>query len=248
MKYFILFAVVICFNANATYCPANSLYPGTLIASHPNGDCNYKPPTSTNPQNQTQQQNQSTQSNAKADSKSNSSAMQSLDSKNANNNKNDNSATNNLGPMGNDSSSFKAFAISLPTPVFTSPLPTIADCPGANVEQHAVAVGWNFFSKADAYINTDNCTAIRLYNMMVDTCQYESARKFLNLFSAKIMPGFQMETSQVMIDLTSKQCDGLKQPIINNNYTTVQTVVKSCEVTKKRPIIGKHKPIHRCPL
>lgn len=234
MKYLILALLAVAFNANATYCPD-----GSLIASHPNHDCNYKlptPATSPNAQTQTQQQTQTAQTNGTAKSKSDASSQSSLNSSI----KSDNSATggsanNSLGPMGNDNSqtSFKAFALSLPTPVFTPPLPTIAECPGANVTQDAVAVGWNFFSKAHGEINTDNCSIMRIYNLMIESCRYETARQLLNKFTEKLMPGIEYTRTE-LIDLTPNECRLLKLPmpvvsVAPVNYLYTPSVESSCK-------------------
>lgn len=211
MKFLTLLLLLFCFNANATYCPD-----GTLIASHPNGDCNYKPPTPS-ASTQTQQQNQTTSANSVSASKSNSHSQSQADAQSkskASSNVGDVGSTNSLSSIGNDNSqtSFKAFALSLPTPVFTAPLPSIADCPGANITQDAVAVGWNFFSKAHGEINTDNCSIMRIYNLMVESCRYETARQLLNKFTEKLMPGIEY-TRVELIDLTPNECRLLKVPM-----------------------------------
>lgn len=113
----------------------------------------------------------------------------------------------------------------LPSPVFTPPLPMIAGCPSANVDQMAFAAGWNFISYADASVNTDNCTAVILYNQYVSTCKWHSAQQVLDLLSKKVLPGF-TPSSVELVDLDKRQCDALLappaevQPVINyiSNY------------------------------
>lgn len=99
----------------------------------------------------------------------------------------------------------------LPAPVFTPPLPPIADCPGANVKQMAIAGFWNGFSYADAGVNTDNCTAIILYNQYVATCKWKSAQQVLDLLSQRVLPGFTPSNLE-LLDLDKQQCDALLNP------------------------------------
>lgn len=243
MKYLFLALLAVAFNANATYCPD-----GSLISSHPNGNCNYKPPTVTpvpTTQTQTQQQNQTASANATAGANAGATSQSKATGGNANSlatggnsvantGPSSSSADNRLGNVGNDSSSssFKAFAISLPTPVFTPPLPSIADCPGANVTQDAIAVGWNFFSKAHGEVNTDNCSIIRVYNLYVEACRYESARQVLNKFNDKLLPGVQHPEDKYL-DLSPQECAALKLPMKapvaeTINYLYSPTVAATC--------------------
>lgn len=108
-------------------------------------------------------------------------------------------------------SSFKALAISLPTPVFTPPLP-MSTCPQANVDQSAVAVGFGLFSHAKGSVNTDNCTAIIIYNSFLAQCKYESAQQVLNMLTVKVLPDWKAQNT-VNIDLTTKECVELLKPI-----------------------------------
>ncbi len=100
----------------------------------------------------------------------------------------------------------------LPAPVFTPPLPMIQSCPGANIDQHSTALGWNFVSHARAVVNTDNCTAISLYNSYVATCKYKSAQQVLDLLTRKILPDFQ-KSDVALVDLSKKDCDSLSMPV-----------------------------------
>lgn len=113
---------------------------------------------------------------------------------------------------GSTSSSYKNSMWVLPAPVFTPPLPMIQSCPGANVDQHATAVGWNFLSHARATVNTDNCTAITLYNSYVSTCKYKSAQQVLDLLTKKILPDFE-RSGVPLSDLSKKDCDELLKPV-----------------------------------
>lgn len=119
--------------------------------------------------------------------------------------------------------SFKSNMWVLPAPVFTPPLPPIAGCPGANIEQFAAAVGWSFASIAKASVNTDNCTAITLYNSYVATCKWASAQQVLDLLSAKVLPGFQPSKDLGLVDLTPAGCTALLAPVVNNITNRYET-------------------------
>jgi hypothetical protein len=136
---------------------------------------------------------------------------------------------------GSSSSSYKNNMWVFPAPVFTPPLPLIQNCPGANVEQHATAVGWNFVSHARATVNTDNCTAITLYNSYVSTCKYQSAQQVLDLLTRKILPDFQ-RSEVALMDLTKKECDMLSMPVVVPPVQYVQTAapVLTCNKGQKR--------------
>lgn len=110
------------------------------------------------------------------------------------------------------SSSFRALAISLPSPVFTPPLP-ISGCPQANVEQRAGSVGWGFISGAKGDVVTDNCTAIIIYNALLEQCKYKSALKVLNGLTVKVLAGYVPEDT-VDLDLTRVECQALKAPVL----------------------------------
>lgn len=100
--------------------------------------------------------------------------------------------------------------VTLPAPVFTPPMP-LSSCPSANVQQDAVAVGFNFFSKASGSINTDNCTAIIIYNAMLVQCKFASAERLLNDLTLKVLPNFKPEDATSM-DLTRAECGALNAP------------------------------------
>lgn len=133
-----------------------------------------------------------------------------------------------------------------PAPVFTAPLPVIQGCPGANVDQSATAIGWNFVSHARAAVNTDNCTAITLYNSYLSTCKYRSAQQVLNLLTVKVLPGF--ERSEVsLVDLTRAECDALNKPVstvTNVQYIQTQIPAKVCPKGQKKNSKGIcYKPV-----
>lgn len=208
--------------AHATYCKD-----GSLIASHPNGDCSKPIPTpkpaplpTGNASSSTSGATANQAQNAAASSKASAAAAAVSKSAADSNSSSGASATggnatggsNSLGSVGNDNSStsFRALALSLPSPVFTPPMP-LASCPQANVEQEAHAVGWNFYSQAHGSVNTDNCTAIIVYNAMLEQCQYESAQYVLDALMVKVIPGFKGK-SQSGLNLTPQQCHDLKAP------------------------------------
>jgi hypothetical protein len=139
--------------------------------------------------------------------------------------------------------SFKSNMWVLPAPVFTPPLPMIVGCPGANIEQFAAAIGWSFASIAKASVNTDNCTAITLYNSYVATCKYASAQQVLDLLSAKILPGFK-RADIILVDLDAAKCNALLAPvtnITNVRYETINTLPapRPTVVPKKRKVVAK---------
>lgn len=120
--------------------------------------------------------------------------------------------SNDLKNVGNDSSSssFRALALSLPTPVFTPPMP-ISGCPNANVSQDAVGVAWGLFSHASGTINTDPCTAIIIYNALLAQCKWQSAQKVLNTLTVRVLPGYEPEKTG-MLDLTVSECRSWNAP------------------------------------
>ncbi len=132
------------------------------------------------------------------------------------------------------SSNYKSNMWVFPAPVFTPPLPMIQNCPGANVDQHATAVGWNFVSHARATVNTDNCTAITLYNSYVATCKYRSAQQVLDLLTRKILPDFE-KSDVVLVDFSKKECDLLSMPVVATPVQYVQTTTQiECKKGQKR--------------
>jgi len=110
-----------------------------------------------------------------------------------------------------DTSSFRSNMYVFPTPVFTPPLP-MSGCPGANVDQQATSIGWSFFSHANGKVDTDNCTAIMIYNGLLDQCQYESARRLLKTLAVKVLPKFDPPKGQESMDLSPAECRALKAP------------------------------------
>lgn len=161
---------------------------------------------------------------------------------------------NSLGPIsaGNDtsSSSFRSYALALPSPVFTPPLP-LSSCPQANVDQMAVAAGLGLFSYAKGTVNTDNCTAIIIYNAMLEQCKFASAQRVLNALSARVVPGFVADPIS-WIDLTPTECVALKKPVIvlppapaaiflppAASAPSVPVVVPTCAVA---PVVPAKKP------
>jgi hypothetical protein len=154
-------------------------------------------------QQQRQQQQQAQQQRQQQDQAN----LQTLEGSGNSKSKNDNSLA-----VGGDTVNSRSSMWVLPAPVFTPPLPQIADCPSANVDQMAVAGLWNGFSYAKASVNTDNCTAIILYNQYVSTCKYHSAQQVLNLLSSKVLPGFE-KSDVALFDLNKRECDALNAPI-----------------------------------
>ena len=153
------------------------------------------------------------------------------------------------------SDSFRSSMWVLPAPVFTPPLPSISGCPGANVEQMAASIGWSFASIAKATVNSDNCTAITLYNSFVATCKWASAQQVLNLLSVKVLPGFKASNDLVLVDLDAAKCTALLAPVTNvtNRYETIMAApvapeVKppACVASKPAKKGGKAKRVQGC--
>jgi len=157
--------------------------------------------------------------------------LQTLEGSGNSKSKNDNSLA-----VGGDTVNSKSSMWVLPAPVFTPPLPQIADCPGANVKQMAAAGLWNGFSYAEASVNTDNCTAIILYNQYVSTCKYHSAQQVLNLLSSKVLPGFE-KSDVALFDLNKRECDALHAPIIEQKieYPVIPPAAPASEPQKAKP-------------
>jgi hypothetical protein len=99
----------------------------------------------------------------------------------------------------------------LPAPVFVPPMAALP-CPAAQIEQEAVAGGWNFFSFSKAKTDTRDCTAIIVINSLIDRCQYGRAQQALDLLAVRALPGFQVAASSYP-DLTPKECAVVKTPV-----------------------------------
>lgn len=98
----------------------------------------------------------------------------------------------------------------LPAPVFTPPMAPLS-CPQAHIEQSAVALGWNFFSHAQARTDASACTAIIAINSLIDRCQYGRAQRALDLLAARVLPGYEVQPADYP-DLTPQHCAALKAP------------------------------------
>jgi hypothetical protein len=98
----------------------------------------------------------------------------------------------------------------LPAPVFLPPMAALP-CPAAQVEQEAVAGGWNFFSFSKGRTDTRDCTAIIVINSLIDRCQYGRAQQALDLLAVRALPGFQVAAVGYP-DLTPKECAMVKAP------------------------------------
>lgn len=163
--------------------------------------------------------------------------------------------SNQLGNIsaGNDqsTSSFRSYLVNLPSAVFTPPLP-MSTCPQANVDQSAVAIGWNFFSHAKGSVNTDNCTAIIIYNNFLEQCKFRSAHAILNSLTLKILPGFEAEKA-TWLDLTPAECAALKMPVVFppvppvTNYVYVEKTCPTPAPTPKVVPKGKKKIVKKAP-
>lgn len=262
--------------AQATYCPD-----GSRIDSHPNGDCNYKPPTP-------QQSDSVSKSRAEAQAKAQAIAAQQQAQRQAQAQRQGQTqgqtalgqggaggsgggatvsspsqatstsegSTNTLGAVGNDnsSSSFRALALSLPTAVFTPPLPMdTSEC--AETVQSAGGLFWNGFTKADAARTTDKCTIIRLHNAYLDECQYASAKQVKDRLMVKLLPDF-VPSTRVALDLTEGECAKLKLPLPSAipgdriNFI-VDAPPAVCAMPIKSPVKAKRKvktkTVYGCP-
>jgi hypothetical protein len=98
----------------------------------------------------------------------------------------------------------------LPAPVFVPPMAALP-CPAAQIEQEAVAGGWNFFSFSKGRTDTRDCTAIIVINSLIDRCQYGRAQQALDLLAVRALPGFQVAAAGYP-DLTPKECAMVKAP------------------------------------
>lgn len=231
--------------AHATYCSD-----GSLIASHPNGDCSVPIAGASSPK-----------SNSSSDAAARAAAAAGAvsGSKSAATGGNASAAggaggdaSSRLSGIGNDNSSnsFKALAISLPTPVFVPPMPAIGDCPSATVTQSSRAVGWNFVSWADSRIDTDNCTTIKIYGSLMAQCKYRSAGVVLAHLTMKVLPEYRPEESGD-VDLTEKECRELSLPIMARQPDVINFVshIPAACVPVKAPAgrkVVKRKPAAVC--
>lgn len=232
MKHILLAAALAAVSslAHATYCPD-----GSLIASHPNGDCSKTdapPPASKQRQQQKQGQGQhqtATGGNATA-------AGGAADS----------SASNSLGSVGNDnsSSSFRAYALSLPSPVFTPPMPMT--CPGAEITQSARSVGWGFVSWADGHTDPRDCTLITLHNDMIQQCQFASAAELKAQLVRRYLPDFR-DSNTIYLDLNPNECAMLRSPPVTTVAAPsifVAPAPAACVAVRR--VHRLHKPVVGC--
>lgn len=204
--------LVACFNANAWYCSD-----GSLIASHPGGDCSVAipPPASSSPNKSTSRSSAVAAAQAGAVSGSKSSAVTGPSTSSATGGAGGQSnASNSLGSVGNDNSTskFSALALALPAPVFIPPMPAIGGDCAARVRQSARAVGWNFVSWSDGEVDPDDCTTIKIYQSLMQRCKYQSADMVLAHLTVKVLPGYRPDDSHD-VDLTDKECRELSMPI-----------------------------------
>lgn len=144
-----------------------------------------------------------------------------------------------------------------PAPVFTPPLP-MTQCPNANVKNMAASGGWSFLSYAEGSVNTDNCTAIILYNKYIETCQYESAQKLLRRLEQRVLPGADQAVPVDYVNLDRRGCDALKVPLPPvpvvappTVYVAPPTGLVACQTpaptpTKGKPAKRKAKPPVEC--
>jgi hypothetical protein len=214
--------VVVSSLAHATYCPD-----GSLIASHPNGDCsktNTPPPSPSSKSKSISDADASAKAGAWSGSKSSAKVGDVTAKGGAGGNASaaggagGNAAggtgtggSNSLGSVGNDnsSSSFRAYAISLPSPVFTPPMPMT--CPGAEITQSARSVGWGFVSWADGHTDPRDCTLITLHNDMIQQCQFASAAELKAQLVRKYLPDFR-DSNTIYLDLNPNECAMLRSP------------------------------------
>ena len=186
--------------AHATYCPD-----GTLIASHPNRDCNYVPSTPAAAPT-TSISDAHARAAARADAAAQATAQQRQQQSSSMSNASPSSAAMD----DHSSSSFKALALSLPTAAFTPPMPIDAsDC--TNTTQRADAQLWNGFSQASAARSTDTCTLIKLHNAYLAECQYASAKQVKDLLTAKLLPGFK-PADRPAFDMSENECRAWNTP------------------------------------
>ena len=109
-----------------------------------------------------------------------------------------------------NSSRYSAFAIALPSPVYTPPAP-MSTCPQASVQSHSWSVGWNFISKADTVQDASACTLFPIYLDLYARCKWASAQKLQNKMIENALPGYMPETVAAL-DLTEAECAAYHAP------------------------------------
>ena len=153
---------------------------------------------------------------------------------------------------GNDSSNFRALALSMSQPAFTPPLP-ISGCPQANIEQRSISVvGGMLFSAARGDLITDNCTTIIIYNNLLARCKFKSASDVLDGLTKKVLAGYVPE-SKGDVDLSRDECEKLKlpmlpppAPVLNLVAAAPTPVVPACLPVKSAPQKRAAKPEYSC--
>lgn len=237
--------------AHATYCED-----GSLIASHPNGDCSKTntPPTSS-----------TSKSKAKADSHSAAAALSGSKSSatggagGAGGNSTssatggaagDSSSSNSLGSVGNDNSatSVRAYAIALPAPASTPALPMA--CPHSEITQSSRSIGWGFVSWADGHTDPRDCTLITLHNGMIQECQFASAAQLKAQLVRRYLPDFH-DSAAILIDMTPGECTVFRNPLppapklpeIREVYVPFTAPAPACVAVRS---VHKRKPVPSC--
>ena len=118
---------------------------------------------------------------------------------------------NSLGAVDSgNSSKYSAFAIALPSPVYTPPAP-MSTCPQASVQSHSWSVGWNFVSKSDTVQDASACTLFPIYQDLYARCKWASAQKLQNKMIENALPGYTPETVAAL-DLTEAECAAYHAP------------------------------------
>lgn len=146
----------------------------------------------------------------------------------------------------------------LPGPVWTPPMAKV-DCPTPKIENRSLAVGWGLFSIARGDTITDDCMGYTLHNVMIDQCQYASAKQLRDAMVQKLYPGFTpSKASASIIDYTPDECASAKRlqafgppppaPVTNNYITNTTAPPAACPAPPpvKRRVVGGAKPKNTC--
>jgi hypothetical protein len=120
----------------------------------------------------------------------------------------DASASNMLNVGGSTGDNYSSWAVALPFPAFTPPLPTLPVGSCLHTTQGSRQGGWNFAGAAEGEINPDKCILLTIYNAHVTSCRYSTAKQVLDLMTAKLLEGY-VPFNQTLLDLSPTECVAL---------------------------------------
>lgn len=143
-------------------------------------------------------------------------------------------------------SDYSSWALFVPPPVFTPPMPkpeVPQGCPAPTEKQSAFSVGSGIiFSEAESLRDNDPCTAMMMSVMYWNRCQYKKADRMLNvgsrLFAKRAGIDWAADPDPALTDYTPENCALLTTPVRPSappNMPPVTTPTPPAEACKPPP-------------